>query len=347
MTPLFDLILSAGLAITVSALCSVAEATLYSVPWSAIENLRKQGRKSGHLLYELRTDIEKPISAILTLNTIANTAGASLAGAAAAKAFGSDVLGLFAALFTLTILIFSEILPKTLGVAYCRQLAPALARPMRILVWLLMPVIWITGTMARFLRPRIARPVSTEEDIRAIVSLTRRSGLIKPYEEVAIRNILSLDCKTVYDIMTPRTVVFSLPADLSLSNARTLPDFWHHSRIPVYDNHDQEDIVGLVYRRSIMEALANDQFTLRVSDIMRPVKFVLETLSLDRLLAELLDSRTHLCVVLDEYGGLAGVVSLEDVLEDILGREIVDETDSVQDMRELARSQRQQLTKPK
>ncbi|MGE4296462.1 MAG: hemolysin family protein [Desulfovibrionaceae bacterium] len=347
MTPLFDLILWAGLAISISALCSVAEATLYSVPWSAIENLRKQGRRSGHILYDLRTDIEKPISAILTLNTIANTAGASLAGASAAKAFGSDVLGMFAALFTLSILVFSEILPKTLGVAYCRQIAPALARPMRALVWLLMPLIWITGSMARLLRPRTARPVSTEEDIRAIVSLTRRSGLIKPYEEVAIRNILSLDCRTVHDIMTPRTVVFSLSADLSMSDARSMRDFWHYSRIPVYDNNDQEDIVGLVYRRSIMEALANDQFTLRVVDIMRPVKFVLETLSLDRLLAELLDSRTHLCVVLDEYGGLAGVVTLEDVLEEILGQEIMDETDTVQDLRELARSQRKQLTKSK
>merc|ERR1711879_278249 len=181
-----------------------------------------------------------------------------------------------------------------------------------------------------------------EDDIRAIVSLTRRSGSIKPYEEQSIRNILMLDTKTVEEIMTPRTVVYSLPTDLTVAEAREQQRNWPHSRIPIYDE-DPEDIVGVVFRRQVLEALADDLDELKLGDIMRPVRFVLKTITLDKLLVKFLGSRLHLCVVLDEYGGVAGVVTLEDVLEEILGSEIVDETDQVVDMRELARQQRDEL----
>lgn len=342
---MWDLLLACSLAIGISALCSVAEAVLYSISWSSIEQLRRQGKSSGLLLYKLRTDVERPITAILTLNTVANTAGASIAGAAAARAFGSEVLGLFAAIFTIAILLFSEILPKTLGVAYARTLAPIIARPLYSLVWAFTPIIWTIGSLARVLKPKSKGPQATEDDIRSIVSLTRQSGILKPYEEQTIKNILALDLKRVEDIMTPRTVVFSLPAEMSVLEARDQRRFLHHSRIPVFEHEDSEEIVGIVYRRHIMEALANDQDSLRIQDIMRPVRFVLETVTLDRLLTQFLESRNHLMVVLDEYGGLAGVVTLEDVMEDILGKEIVDETDQVVDMRELALQRKRQLTK--
>ncbi len=342
---MFDLILTAGLAVFISASCSIAEAVLYSVPWSAVENLRREGRNSGALLFKLRTDIEKPITAILTLNTIANTAGASIAGAAAVKVFGSQVMGVFAALFTLAILIFSEILPKTIGVAYARTLAPYLAWPLTILIRVFTPLIWVISSIARILAPKAGKPQTTEDDIRSIVSLTRQSGILKPYEELSIKNILTLDLKMVQDIMTPRIVVFSLPAEMTVLEARKQDHFWQHSRIPVYENEDTEDIVGVVYRRHILEALANDQDDTTMSRIMRPAVFVLETLTLDKLLVQFLESRTHLLVVLDEYGGIAGVVTLEDVVEEILGKEIMDETDQVADMRELARRRRKSLTK--
>ncbi len=343
---MFQLIVAAGLAIGISALCSITEAALYALPWSFIEQLRHEGRRSGHLLFKLRTQIERPISAVLTLNTIANTAGASVAGAAAIRVFGSESMGLFVAVFTATILVFSEIVPKTIGVAYSRQIMPLLARPLEWLVLALSPVIWVTGYLGRKVRPA-GGPETTEDDITAIVSLTRKSGVIQPYEELAIRNILSLDTKTVSDIMTPRTVVFSLPAQMSVSDARGTKNFWHYSRIPVYDNDDPEDVVGLVLRRAVLETLADDHYDARINELMEPVRFVVETLSLDRLLVKFLESRTHLFVVLDEYGGVAGVVTLEDVLEEILGKEIVDETDQVTDMRALARRQRQKLTKLK
>jgi CBS domain containing-hemolysin-like protein len=340
---MLELILAVALATTVSFICSITEAAFYSIPLSRIERMRKEGRKAGEILYALRMDVEKPITAILTLNTVAATAGASVAGAAAVHVFGDAYLVLFTAGFTLLILLLGEIVPKTTGVAYARQLAPALAKPLLVMVWLCLPVIWLFGRLVRLIRSRQTEPDADEDDIRALVTLTRRQGTLKPYEESAIRNILALDDKHVNEIMTPRTVVFSLPSDMTVGEAMEANKAWPHTRIPVYEGEDAEEVVGVVYRRQVYEAAANDHLDMRLSDLMRPVRFVLENLTLDRLLRKFLESRMHLFVVLDEYGGMAGVVSLEDVLEEMLGSEIVDETDQVVDMRELARLRRSEL----
>jgi len=344
---MFELILAVGLAVLISAFCSVTEAALYSLPWSRIENLRRQGKKSGHTLFALRSNIEEPITAILTVNTIANTAGAAVAGAAAAKVFGQEALPAFAVFFTAMILVFSEIIPKTMGVMYTRTLSPFLAKPLRFLILLTKPAIWGLGLVGNLLKRGKRMPQATEEDIRAMVSLTRKAGLLKPYEELSIKGILSLDQKTVRDIMTPRTVVFSLPASLTVEAARHEKTFWPHSRIPVFDDDDAEDVVGIVYRRDVLEALAEDRDETPLSRLMKPVQFVVETLTLDKLLIKFLGTRTHLFVVLDEYGGVAGVVTLEDVLEEILGKEIVDETDEVVDLRAYARREREKIARPK
>ncbi|GAB7024352.1 hemolysin family protein [Salidesulfovibrio brasiliensis] len=341
---MLELIIAVGVALVVSTYCSVAEAALYSLSPSTIEKLKREKRRGARALEKLRLNVEEPITAILTLNTIAHTAGAAVAGWAWAELYGEDTLWLFTVAFTFFILIISEILPKTIGVDYNETIAPLLARPLQGLIWVLKPAIWFCGAMARLVRRRDGGPGHTEDDIRAIVSLTRRSGTIKAYEEVSIRNILSLDTKTVEQIMTPRTVVFSLPADMTVAEARESQASWPHSRIPVYGD-DPEDIVGVVYRRQVFEALANNQDERTMQDLMRPVRFVLETLTLDKLLVQFLGSRVHLYIVLDEYGGVAGVVTLEDVLEEILGSEIVDETDQVVDMRELARKRRDELTR--
>ncbi|MGL1861758.1 MAG: hemolysin family protein [Pseudodesulfovibrio sp.] len=340
---MFELILAVGVAVFVSMFCSVAEAALYSMSWADIEKLMMKGGKSAKILHKLRSNVDEPITAILTLNTCAHTAGAAVAGWAWANLYGKDTLWLFTAVFTVIILIFTEILPKTLGLVYSDRIAPPLARPLMGLVWIFRPVIKLMGVLSRAVSKKKEGPDHTEDDIRAIVSLTRRSGVIKPYEEQSIRNILLLDTKTVEQIMTPRTVVFSLPAETTVAEAREQQPDWPHSRIPVYDD-DPEDIVGVVYRRQVLEALADDRDDLKLIDIMRPVRFVLESITLDKLLVKFLGSRLHLCVVLDEYGGVGGVVTLEDVLEEILGSEIVDETDQVVDMRELARQQRDELT---
>ncbi|WP_045214652.1 hemolysin family protein [Desulfonatronovibrio magnus] len=340
---MWELIIAFSLAVIISAFCSIAEAALYSVPWSYIERLKKEKRKAGFVLYNLRSKVDQPIAAILTLNTIANTAGAAVAGAAAAHVFGAQNLVYFTIVFTLTILIFSEIIPKTLGVIYNRKIAILIAEPLRFLVWFLAPIIYICRKIISLIEKRKHSPGASEEDLLAMISMTRKSGNIKPYEEMSIQNILSLDKKMVKDIMTPRMVIFSLPAHMTVSEARKHKTVWPHSRIPVYENNDPEEIVGVVYRREVLEALANDQNNVRLESLMRPANFVVEIMNLERLLIKFLESRLHLFIVIDEYGGIAGLVTLEDVLEEILGKEIVDETDEVVDMRELARQRRRQL----
>ncbi|HKK34498.1 MAG TPA: hemolysin family protein [Desulfomicrobiaceae bacterium] len=342
---MFELIMAVGLAILISAFCSVAEAVLYSVPWSFIERLRKEGARAGETLAHLRNNIDRPITAILTLNTIANTAGAAVAGAAATRVLGTENLVYFSIAFTLAILILSEVLPKTIGVMYTRTLAPFLARPLLVLVWVLRPAIVLVGTVIRGVQKNRKHQETSAEDLLATISLAHRAGGIEAREAISMQNILSLDKKTVREIMTPRTVIFSLPVGLTVGEAKQRDTHWPHSRIPVYDNDDTEDLIGLVYRRQLLEALANAQDDRQLSELMKPVRFVVDSMTLDKLLVRFLESRVHLFVVLDEYGGLSGVVSLEDVLEEILGNEIVDETDQVVDMRELARQQRQSLSK--
>ncbi len=336
------LILTVLLVVCTSALCSMAEAALYSVPWTHIEQLRKSGSTAGAVLYELRGNVERPIVAVLTLNTIANTAGAALAGALASDVLGAAGMPWFAAAITLLILVFGEILPKTLGVVHASPLATFMARPLSMLVMLFTPFIRLSGLLTRLFTPQEQGPRATEDDIRAITSLSRQSGVIQPYEERAIRNILALDAKHVWDIMTPRTMVFSLPETMTAAEAYAHPDLWHYSRIPVYGD-DNEDIVGIVLRRSISQAAADGRGGMSLAELMQPAQFVLESQTLDRVLLTFLESRIHLFVVLDEYGGLAGVVSLEDVLEEMLGREIVDETDAETDLREASRSRRRSV----
>lgn len=344
---MLELIFAVAVATGISFLCSVTEAAFYSFPMSRIERLRKEGKKAGETLSELRRDVEKPITAILTFNTAAATAGAAVAGAAAVKVFGEDSLGWFTAFFTLLILVFGEIVPKTTGVAYARQIAPLMAQPLKWAIFLCLPVIWLLSGVVKLIRSRSKTPEADEDDIRALVSLTRQQGILKPYEESAIKSILALDSKRVAEIMTPRTVVFSLPVDMTVGEAMAANRNWPHTRVPVYEGEDSEDIVGMVYRRQVYEAAADDREGVTLGEIMKPVRFVVENLTLDKALRSFLESRTHLFVVLDEYGGMAGVVSLEDVLEEMLGSEIVDETDEVVDMRELARRRRSALAAAK
>ena len=255
---MITLLLTVFLVVLISAICSMTEAALYSVPWTYIENLRKQGSATGELLYQLRSRIDQPIAAVLTLNTVANTAGAAIAGAVAANVLGADNTALFAAGLTILILALGEILPKTLGVAHACGVASGMARPLRLMVLIFKPFIWFSSMLTRLVASPQSGPSATEDDIRAITSLSRQTGRIQQYEENAIRNILSLDVKHVREIMTPRTMVFSLQEDISVKDAYNHPQIWHYSRIPVYGD-DNEDIVGIVLRKDIGRYVSQGQ----------------------------------------------------------------------------------------
>ncbi len=330
---MLELIITVILVVGISSLCSTTEAMLYSLSWTQIEKFKAEGRKSGKLLYSMRTNVDKPISAILTLNTLANTA-------LAADALGVENFIYFSIFFTLLILIFGEILPKTIGVIYSGAISPFLAYFLQIIIVILAPVTFVLGLLTRLVTPKSVTPTATEDDIKILASISRKSGTINDYEESTISNVLALDKKRVNEVMTPRTVVFSLPMGMKLTEAYNHEGFWSFSRIPVYAS-DNEDIVGIVQRREIELAVRDGKSEESLETLMKPIHFVLENQSLDQVLHKFLDLHQHLFAVLDEYGGLAGVISLEDILEELLGREIVDESDITDDMRELAQKRKE------
>jgi CBS domain containing-hemolysin-like protein len=334
------LILVIACAVGLSSICALTEAALYAVPLSNIERLRGEGSHSGEVLHALRKHVSRPIAALVTLNTLANTAGAVIAGMAATSVLGPEYMSVFLLFFSFLILMFGEIIPKTLGVVYAHFLAPLLAVPLHLLTRFFTPLIWLLGLINRLLLPKDSQQaLATEADIMALVSLSRKEGVIRPAEEALIGNILELDQKRVHDIMTPRPVVFSLPVTMSLEEAYAARRLWNFSRIPLYAENN-EDLVGIVSRRILDRHLASGDMQHTLGELMQPIHFVLENLPLHELLKKFLNSRTHLFAVLDEFGGLAGVVSLEDVLEEILGREIVDESDSATDLQAVARQRR-------
>lgn len=338
MSLLHTLFISVSLAITVSALCSVCEAVLYSISSSQVEMLRKSGNSAAEHLQHLRADIEEPITAILTLNTIANTVGASVAGAAAAKLFGDENLILFSAIFTLSILFFSEILPKTIGLTYAYKLAPFIAYPLKAMVFFLKPIVWLCRSITKMLPQKDEETISGEE-LQTIASLSRESGDLEENEEKVINNIIDLKAKIVRHVMTPRTVTFSMEEDIKVSEAmELLKKLGSHSRIPVY-REEPNNVSGIVMLKDVLGAAANGDKDISLASFKIPAHFVPETAPLNRILIDFFDRRIHLFVVVDEYGTMTGVISLEDVIEEIVGREIIDETDNTQDMRELARSQ--------
>ena len=298
------------------------------------------GQFGGRTFRRLRRNVERPITAILSLNTIANTAGAAFAGAAATAVFGHQWLGYFSAIFTLAILIFSEIIPKTAGVLYGKSLAGPVAYALKGLVWAMTPVVWLMGRITRLIGRGGSRDEAvTAEEIQAMVRSSRRTGGIKIFQEQAIERVLTLQEKMAKDVMTPRTVIFSLNQQLTLSEAVKASGRWEHSRIPVFDKNP-EDVVGIVHTKDILVALAGEQTEALLANLMRPIHFVADTARLNMVLGEFLELKQHLFAVIDEYGGLAGLISLEDILEEILGREIVDESDEVADKQELARRRR-------
>ena len=336
------LIIAVSFAIIISGFCSLFEAVLYSVPLGHIETMVQKKKRSGKILRTMRRDVERPITAILSLNTIANTAGAAFAGSAAAAVLGQQWLVYFSALFTLAILIFSEVIPKTAGVVYNRSLAPFIAIPLKWLVRIMAPAIWLCGHVTGLIARNKPQESVSPEELKTMARLSFRMGDIRQYQENVIDNILSLDNTMVKEVMTPRTVIFSLSEHLTLEEASKQPVKWEHSRFPVYDK-DSEDIVGFVLTKELFIALGEGKIDRPLTEIMRPVHFVVETATLNNVLMEFMGSRKHLFVVIDEYGGLSGLISLEDVLEEILGREIIDESDQVADKRELARQRRSRL----
>lgn len=331
------LIISVSLAIVISAICSICEAVLYSLTTSQVEMLRKSGIRAGGVLHQLKSDIDEPITAILTLNTIANTVGAAIAGAAAAHLFNGTNVLLFSAAFTMAILIFSEIIPKTIGVSYAYRLAPYIALAIKTMVIVLKPIVKLCQTITRLIPQDKSEESITAEELQTIAAMSRQSGQLEEVQEKVISNIIDLKQKTIRQVMTPRTVTFSVDENLTVDQAmKKMGKLTSHSRVPVY-NKDPDDVTGIIMRKDVLLAAAEQKMAGTLAKLKVPAHFVPETMPLNLVLVDFFEKRQHLFVVVDEYGSVTGIISMEDVLEEIVGEEIVDESDRNKDMRELAR----------
>lgn len=341
---MFLFVASVAVVLGVSALCSLTEAALYSVRTPYVRQLADSGSRAGKVLLEFKQNMEQPITAILIINTTANTAGAAVAGAQAARLFGhADVLGIpavlvFSILFTLSVLLFSEIMPKVAGVTYGRTVARLASIPLDLAIRALRPLVWMAQGAARIFRRKSPAPLAPEEEVHQIAVLSAEEGSILPVEAKLVRNVLQLNEITARDIMTPRTVVYKLAADTPLGELHGELSAIPHSRIPIYRD-DPDNWTGLVLKTDILSCLARDEFKTTIGDLRNNIGFVPETLPGHRLLGTFLEQREHLLGVVDEYGGIQGVVTLEDVMESLIGHEIVDETDVIVDLQKVARRQ--------
>ena len=337
VTLLFVFIAAVSCALITSGFCSLFEAALLSLSATQVELLAEKNPGRGGQLRAMKASINQPITAILTLNTLAHTIGASVAGAAAAALFGQNGLLWFSLCFTLAILLFTEILPKTIGVNFAQQIGLHMVLPLRLMIFVLKPLVIVAQLMTRLVPGGQVQHRFSAEELKTIASLSRKSGVIQAEQEKVIANVLQLGQITARDIMTPRTVTFTAPAKLTIREAADMEDPWRrHSRVPVYDG-EPDNVVGIVLSQDVLMAAAEQHFEKTLKTLMRPVHFVPESAPVDRIFLDFFEKRQHLFVIVDEYGSVTGVISMEDILEEILGREIVDESDTARNMQDLAR----------
>ncbi len=330
------LIFYLGLALGVSFLCSVMEAVLLSVTPSFVARTERDNPRLGARLRKLKADVDRPLAAILSLNTIAHTVGAAGVGAQATVEFGDEYVGVISAVLTFLILVLSEIIPKTLGAVYWRRLTPIVVRLLVPTTFLMWPLVKMAQGLTRLLARGGKQKVISREELTALADLGAKEGVVREEESRILKNLFRLETVRVRDIMTPRTVVFALPASMTVGEALAAHPEIRFSRLPIYgDNLDH--IRGFVLRHDVVLAAAEGRAETQLEEIARPIENVSGLLSLRALFERLMDSRAHIALVHDEYGGTSGIVTLEDLVETLLGLEIVDEADHVHDMQELAR----------
>lgn len=330
------LIVYVAIALLFSFLCSISEAVLLSVTRAHISVLEQEGSTSGSMLRVLKDDINKPLAAILTLNTIAHTVGAVGAGAQAIVVFGDAWVGIVSAALTLMILIFSEIIPKTLGATYWRALAAPTAHGLKFLMWLLYPFVMLSEFLTRGLSRGKEVEGFSRKEFAAMADLGEKEGQLEERESRILKNMFMLHEMKVTDVMTPRPVVFSLPESLTVFEYFENHYDSRFSRIPIYSEND-EMFTGFVLKNDLLLAQARNNTDNTLETYRRELHALSDTTSLSDAFDEVLHQRAHIMVIIDEYGGMEGVITMEDILETLLGLEIMDESDKAADMQQYAR----------
>lgn len=331
---MFLLTVYIAIAIGVSFICSVLEAVLLSITPSYLAQLRQQGHPAADKLSKLKAELDRPLASILTLNTIAHTIGAATAGAQAAKVFGSQWLGVFSAVLTLGILVLSEIVPKTIGATYWRQLAPTAATILRWMVWALTPFVWFSEQITKRLARGHEAPKMRDE-LSAMAMLAKESGEFAEGESNILNNILNIQDIPVTQVMTPRPVVFRVAAEMTINEFLDLHKETPFSRPLVY-SQQKDNILGFVHRLELFKLQQQGCGEKQLGSVMRPIHVLFNTIMLPKAFEQMMAARLQIAMIVDEYGTIQGIITLEDIFEHLLGQEIVDEADKTTDMQELA-----------
>ena len=322
-------------ALSLSFLCSVLEAVLLSTPMSYISMRENQGSKTATLMKQYKNNVDRPVGAILSLNTIAHTIGSAGVGAESIKIFGEQYFGLISAILTLLILVLSEIIPKTIGASYWRSLALPSTRIIRVLILITYPLVLLSELITKVFTPRGTQASMSREEVSAMVDVGTTEGIFRESESKLIKSCIALSGVKARQIMTPSIVVESACQDLTVKDFQAKQS-WSFSRIPVYAG-DKDYITGYVLKDTVLKLLSEDQFHVKLSDLKRPILTFREEESVFQIWEKMLEKREHISVIIDEYGGLRGLVTMEDIIETMTGVEIVDEDDVAVDMQALAK----------
>ena len=322
-------------ALSLSFLCSVLEAVLLSTPMSYISMRENQGSKTATLMKQYKNNVDRPVGAILSLNTLAHTIGSAGVGAESIKIFGEQYFGLISAILTLLILVLSEIIPKTIGASYWRSLALPSTRIIRVLILITYPLVLLSELITKVFTPRGNQASMSREEVSAMVDVGTTEGIFRESESKLIKSCIALSGVKARQIMTPSIVVESACQDLTVKDFQAKQS-WSFSRIPVYAG-DKDYITGYVLKDAVLKLLSEDQFHVKLSDLKRPILTFREEESVFQIWEKMLEKREHISVIIDEYGGLRGLVTMEDIIETMTGVEIVDEDDVAVDMQALAK----------
>ncbi|HON51705.1 MAG TPA: CNNM domain-containing protein [Bacteroidales bacterium] len=322
------------LALSISFLCSIMEAVLLSTPQSFIMT-KKENRWSKTFL-DYKKNIDKPLSAILTLNTVAHTVGAAGVGAQASIVFGDEYFGLVSAILTILILVLTEIIPKTIGANYWRNLTTISAIIITSMYIVTYPLVLLSALITKIFTGKAHTMSTSREEISAMASIGADQGIFSQKEHIIIQNIIKLKNVKVSEIMTPRVVLAIADENLPISIFLQSKHYLKYSRIPIYCNNE-ENITGYVFRQTVFEKLAEDKHDMKLKDIRRDIVIVHNSKTLFTVWENLLERREHIALVVDEYGGVDGIVTMEDIIETMLGLEIIDEKDTIADMQSFAR----------
>ena len=324
------------LALFVSFLCSIMEAVLLSTPQSFLMVKQDSGNVWAKTFIDLKANIDKPLSAILSLNTVAHTVGAAGVGAQAVKLFGEASFGIVSAILTILILVITEIIPKTIGAKFWKNLAMISSLTIKGMTIITYPLVIMSASITKLIAKDIQEQTTSREEIAALAHIGADEGVFSNKEHKIIQNVLKLKNVKVAEIMTPRVVVAVADENQFLMDFLKNKDYLKFSRIPIF-SENEENISGYVFRQTILEKLAEDQHKLKLKDFKRDIVVVPDSIELFTLWEKLLEEKEHIALIVDEHGGMDGIVTMEDIIETLLGLEITDETDTVTDMQKFAR----------